>query len=108
MRLMDWNIEHMNSWWASGNDDPPVMLQSFPGSAIAPAITDVPALAARVGNVINAVDPDLMTIQEGAGTPEMNDFFNRFVNGDNWQVLRGSGGGQALVVAARLDGDVSA
>ncbi len=107
MRIMDWNIEHMNSWWEGGVADPAVMLPSFDGNNFSPAITDVPALAQRVGNVINAVDPDVVTIQEGAGIPEMNDFFNRFVNGDDWHVLRGSGGRQALVVAARLDRDIS-
>jgi endonuclease/exonuclease/phosphatase family metal-dependent hydrolase len=107
MRLMDWNIEHMNSWWQGGSAVPAVMRASYAGSSFAPAISDVQALAQRVGNVINAVDPDVITIQEGPGVPEMNDFFTRFVNG-NWQVLRGEGGAQALVVAARLDRDVSA
>jgi len=107
MRVMDWNIEHMNSWWESGSSDPAVMRQAFSGNNFSPPITDVPGLAERVGNVINAVDPDLITIQEGAGAPEMKDFFNRFVSGD-WHVLRGSGGAQALVVAARLDRDVTA
>ena len=108
MRLMNWNIEHMNSWWEGGSADPPVMRQSFSGNNFSPPISDVPALAERVGNVINAVDSDLVTIQEGAGIPETNDFFDRFVNGDNWQVLRGSGGAQALVTVARLDRDLSA
>lgn len=108
MRLMNWNIEHMNSWWEGGDADPPVMRQSFDGNNFSPPITDVPALAERVGNVISAVDPDVITIQEGAGIPEMKDFFNRFVEGDDWQVLRGTGGAQALVVAARLDRDVTA
>ena len=107
MRLMNWNIEHMNSWWEPGDSDPAVMRQNFGGNNFSPSVSDVPALAARVGSVINAVDPDLMTIQEGAGVPEMNDFFDRFVNGD-WQLLRGAGGGQALVVAARQGGAVSA
>lgn len=107
MRLMNWNIEHMNSWWEGGDADPAVMRQSFSGNSFSPAISDVPGLAQRVGNVINAVDPDLITIQEGAGNPELKDFFNRFVNAD-WEFLRGSGGGQSLVIAARLDRDVSA
>ena len=64
MRLMNWNIEHMNSWWEGGNADPPVMRQSFGGNNFSPAITDVPALAERAGNVISAVDPDVITIQE--------------------------------------------
>lgn len=107
MRVMDWNIEHMNSWWQPGDADPPVMRQSFKGNIFSPPITDVPNLAARAANVINSVDPDLIAIQEGAGMPEMRDFFHRLVNGD-WRILRGSGGGQALVVAARLDRGVSA
>ena len=108
MRLMNWNIEHMNSWWEGGDADPPNLRQSFGGNNFSPAITNVPELAARVGQVISDVDPDVITIQEGAGIPEMNDFFSRFVDGDTWHVLRGAGGGQALVVAARLDRDVTA
>jgi hypothetical protein len=107
MRLMDWNIEHMNSWWEGGSADPAIMRPSFAGNNFSPPITDVPGLAQRVGNVINAVDPDLITIQEGPGIPELDDFFDRFVNGDDWQVLRGSGGGQALVVAARSERGVT-
>ena len=37
MRLMSWNIEHMNSWWEGGNADPPVMCQSFGGNSFSPA-----------------------------------------------------------------------
>ena len=107
MRIMNWNIEHMNSWWEAGRADPPTMRTTFGGNNFSPPITDVPALAERVGNVINAVNPDLVTIQEGAGMPEMRAFFSQFVDAD-WQILRGSGGGQALVVAARLDRDISA
>lgn len=106
MRIMNWNIEHMNSWWEGGSADPPVMRQTFAGNSFSPAITDVPALASRVGNVISAVDPDIVTIQEGAGMPELKHFFADFVNGDDWHILRGSGGAQALAVAARLDRDV--
>ena len=107
MRVMNWNIEHMNSWWEGGNADPPVMRESFSGSNFSPAVGDIPDLAQRVGNVISAVDPDVVTIQEGAGIPEMKDFFNRFVEGDSWQIQRGAGGAQALVVAARTDRHVS-
>lgn len=107
MRIMDWNIEHMNSWWESGNVDPPVMRQSFGGNRFSPPISDVPNLANRAAEVINAVDPDLIAIQEGAGMPELRDFFGRLVEGD-WHILRGSGGAQALVMAARFDRAISA
>ncbi|MFQ5527588.1 MAG: hypothetical protein ACE5GX_15170 [Thermoanaerobaculia bacterium] len=102
MIVMNWNIEHMNSWWEGGSADPPTMRTTFGGNSFSPAITDVQGLATRVGNVINAVGPDVVTIQEGAGMPEMVDFFDRFVDGDDWSIQRGSGGGQALVVAARV------
>lgn len=108
MRLMNWNIEHMNSWWEAGDADPAVMRPAFAGNNFSPAITDVQALATRVGQVITAVDPDVITMQEAAGEPEMKDFFTRFVGGPNWEIVRGAGGGQALVVAARLDRDVTA
>jgi hypothetical protein len=106
MRIMNWNIEHMNSWWHGGANDPAIMLDSFTGNNFSPPITDVPALAKRVGNVINSVDPDVVTIQEGAGEPEMKDFFNRFVNSE-WKILRGAGKGQSLIIAARLDRSVT-
>lgn len=100
MRLMNWNIEHMNSWWEGGDQDPAVMRPSFAGGAFSPAISDVPALAARVGQVIRAVDPDVIAIQEGPGLPEIRHFLSDFADG-TWQVLRGQGGAQALLVAVR-------
>lgn len=100
MRLMNWNIEHMNSWWEGGAQVPPVMRPSFNGSSFSPAISDVPALAGRAAEVIRQVDPDMIAIQEGPGTPEMQQFLTDFVGG-TWQVLRGAGGAQALLVAAR-------
>lgn len=92
----------MNSWWKGGNNNPSIMHDAFAGNNFSPAIENVPALATRVGNVINNVNPDVVTIQEGGGLYDMQDFFNRFVNGD-WSVLRGSGGGQALITAAKMD-----
>ncbi len=103
MRLMNWNIEHMNSWWEAGNQRPAVMRPTFAGNDFSPPVTDVQGLATRVGAVINAIDPDIISIQEGAGLPEMEDFFDRFVGEDNWKILRGAGGGQALVCAANMD-----
>ncbi|MCD7059917.1 endonuclease/exonuclease/phosphatase family protein [Pelagibacterium xiamenense] len=102
MRLMNWNIEHMNSWWEGGSANPPVMRNTFAGNTFSPAITDVPALATRVGAVIQAVDPDVIAIQEGPGVPEMQHFLTTFVGG-TWQVLRGAGGAQALLVVVRQD-----
>ena len=47
MRVVDWNIEHMNSWIVP-NSDPtsPALRASFPGSRFGGGpIDDVPALA---------------------------------------------------------------
>jgi hypothetical protein len=106
MRIMNWNIEHMNSWWTS--DAPPQLRDSYDGSLISPAIANVPDLAARVANVIRGVDPDVITIQEGAGAAELDQFFNTMVDDTGtrpWQ-LRVGKGAQALAVAARLDRNV--
>ena len=103
MRLMNWNIEHMNSWWTS--DDPPQVRPSFDGRGIPPPITDVPDLLDRVANVIRSVDPDIVTIQEGAGSAELDQFFNQHVDDTGagvWTIVSG-GTSQALAVAARTD-----
>jgi len=103
MRIMNWNIEHMNSWWEGGNNNPPVLRATFGGNNFSPGITDVPALAQRVGQVISDTNPDILTIQEGPGELEMEQFLDQFVDGDSWTIRRGSGGAQALLIAARLD-----
>lgn len=100
MRLMNWNIEHMNSWWEGGTQEPPVMRSSFAGSSVSPAIAKVPELASRVAEVIKAIDPDIIAIQEGPGFPEIRHFLMEFVGG-KWRVLRGQGGAQALLSVAR-------
>jgi hypothetical protein len=100
MRLMNWNIEHMNSWWEGGNQSPPVMRQSYQGSSFSPAIANVPELARRAAQVIKDVDPDLIALQEGPGLPEIQHFLTELVGGA-WQILRGQGGAQALLVAVR-------
>lgn len=103
---MDWNIEHMNSWWTGGRN--PVLRDTFQGNNFSPSIDDVPALARRCAEVIRAVDPDVVTLQEAAGLPELHQFFDEFVGGGPWSIARGSGGGQALAVAARTDRSVTA
>jgi hypothetical protein len=62
----------------------------------------VPALAARAAQVVRDVDPDIIAIQEGPGLPEMEQFLGDMVGGP-WEIRRGPGGAQALLVAARTD-----
>ena len=115
MRIVDWNIEHMNSWFVANDDEwSPALRRSYsPGrnSRGGGAIGDVPALAKRAAAVLGKLDPDLICIQEGAGEEEVTLFLDRYLSlpgSKAWQVLGGSGGRQKLVVAARLDRDIKA
>ena len=113
MRVVDWNLEHMNSWFVP-NSEPssPALRATFPGGGFGGGrIADVPALAQRAANVLSGLDPDLICIQEGASDEEVALFLNQFLplpGGDTWTVLAGSGGAQKLIVAARTDRDISA
>jgi endonuclease/exonuclease/phosphatase family metal-dependent hydrolase len=113
MRIVDWNIEHMNSWFVPNNDpSSPAMRASFPGGGFGGGrIDNVPALAQRAANVLSGLDPDVICIQEGAGENEVTLFLDQFLpipNRGAWTVLGGAGGAQKLIVAARTDRDVTA
>lgn len=108
MRIVDWNIEHMNHWFVPGSDSrSPSLRQSYKGRRNGTSIDDVPALARRAAGVLNALDPDLICIQEGAGANEVSLFLERYLplpgSENEWRVFGGAGGAQKLIVAARLD-----
>jgi endonuclease/exonuclease/phosphatase family metal-dependent hydrolase len=102
MLLMDWNIEWMNNWFEGGSQ---VAWRTAHGS-----IADVQGLALRVANVIDAVDPDVLTIQEGpSDIREMMLFVNGFLtdaNGDprfqSFQAV--DGGAQKMYVLVKMGG----
>ncbi len=80
MRLMDWNIEWMNNWFV-GNGQV-AWRQQHSG------IASVAGLARRVANVITAIDPDVLTLQEGPSDPrEMDLFVNGFLSDASGQPL---------------------
>ena len=111
MRIVDWNIEHMNSWFLPNtNPNSPSLRKSFAGSTFAGGkIGNVRGLARRAAMVLRVLDPDLICIQEGAGEEEVALFLDQFLpigSGKTWTVL-GSGGAQKLIVAVRTDRDVS-
>jgi hypothetical protein len=66
MRIVDWNIEHMNSWFVPNSDpNSPNVRASFPGGGFGGGrIDNVQALAQRAANVLSALDPDVICIQE--------------------------------------------
>ncbi len=72
LRIMDWNIEWMNNWFVGGNEV--AWRDTHAG------IPDVQALAQRVADVIDGLDPDVLTIQEGpSDRREMELFANGFL-----------------------------
>ena len=111
MRIVDWNIEHMNSWFVPGTDpNSPSLRRSYKparGSSYhGGEIADVPALAQRAADVLKELDPDLVCIQEGASEDEVSLFLDEHLalkGSARWKVIGGDGAPQQLVVAARLD-----
>jgi exonuclease III len=59
MRVVNWNIEWMNDWFVGGGSV--AFRQHNPRTGI----TDVAGLCRRVASVINNLDPDVLTIEEG-------------------------------------------
>ena len=101
MRLMNWNIEWMNNWFVGNGQI--AWRQAHTG------IADVQALAQRVANVILAIDPDVLTIQEGPSDPrEMELFVNGFLVNQNGQrlfeVFGGLDGGSQKIYALVKNG----
>lgn len=101
MRLMNWNIEWMNNWFV-GNGHV-AWRESHSG------IANVGDLAQRVANVILAIDPDVLTIQEGPSDPrEMELFVNAFLKIQDgqqiFQVFGGIDGGAQKIYALVKNG----
>lgn len=104
MKIMDWNVEWMNRWF-SGNHNPQWGSNSLGAS-------DARIVAQRVANVILAVDPDILCIQEGpSAVQEMNLFIKDFLSENGaplYDVLIGkAGGAQKLFVLKKIGGAVA-
>ncbi len=59
MRIVNWNIEWMNDWFVGGGQV--AFRQSLPRTGI----TDVDDLCRRTAGVVEALNPDVLTIEEG-------------------------------------------
>lgn len=104
MKIMNWNIEWMNRWF-SGNHTPAWGSKSLDAA-------DARRVAQRVANVITAIDPDILCIQEGPSAfQEMNLFISEVLSGSGgprFEVLMGkAGGAQKLYVLRKIDGAVA-
>lgn len=104
VKLVNWNIEWMNDWFVPISAGPPAWRDSNPGRGIA----DVPALAARVARVVEAVRPDILTVQEGPSrVGEMQLFVDDHLGGA-FEVIGPSGSGsQRLYALVRKGGAVA-
>ncbi len=105
MKIVNWNIEWMNDWFTPISAGPPGWRASNPGRGI----SDVRALAERVAQVIRALAPDVVAIQEGPSRAgEMQLFVNDHLDGA-FDILGPTGRGtQRLFVLVKKGGRVEA
>eukprot|EP00730_Choanoeca_flexa_P000704 TRINITY_DN10304_c0_g1_i2.p1 TRINITY_DN10304_c0_g1~~TRINITY_DN10304_c0_g1_i2.p1 ORF type:complete len:677 (+),score=132.20 TRINITY_DN10304_c0_g1_i2:1123-3153(+) len=81
IRYASWNIEWFGSFFKSDTE--------FHTSVPSQGIEDANNVLERIGCVITALDPDLLAIQEGPGTPaQMELFVERYLD-NQYQVLGG-------------------
>ncbi|NRB00954.1 MAG: endonuclease/exonuclease/phosphatase family protein [Rhodobacteraceae bacterium] len=87
LKVTTFNIEWMVSFFdGDWNQWDGTIVDTFPGKSLGSihleAIPDVPALCTRIANVITAVDPDILAVQEGPPREEqMQLFVDTFLGG---------------------------
>lgn len=103
VKLLNWNIEWMNNWFVPISEGAPAW------RAADPALTaeGSPSAAARAAQVINALAPDAIAIQEGPSRDgEMRLFVDAFLSGA-WDIIGPSGiGAQKLYLLVRRGGRI--
>ena len=71
MRIVNWNIEWMNNWFVGKGE---IAFRTHnPGQGI----TDVADLCRRVAGVVNRLDPDVLTIEEGPSDKREMELFSK-------------------------------
>jgi endonuclease/exonuclease/phosphatase family metal-dependent hydrolase len=63
LKLVSWNCEWMNSWFAAGDGPPAFRLPTFP--TVEGEINDTVTTASRAAGLIRDLDPDVLALQEG-------------------------------------------
>ncbi|KMK68425.1 endonuclease/exonuclease/phosphatase family protein [Puniceibacterium sp. IMCC21224] len=99
MKIVNWNIEWMNRWF-TGNATPEWGSRDL-------SADEARETAGRVARVIRALDPDLLTLQEGPSAREEMALFLDLVasdGGPQFEVLMGSDGGAQKLYALRKIG----
>ncbi|MBF9031243.1 endonuclease [Rhodobacterales bacterium HKCCE3408] len=105
MQIVNWNIEWMNNWF-SGNENPAWGSGSLTAD-------EARTCAGRASRVIEALQPDLLCLQEGpSATQEMDLFLTEFLSDagqPRYEAIVGAdGGAQKLYVLRRRDGAFTA
>jgi exonuclease III len=104
MRIMNWNIEWMNDWFEGGGN------VAFRAQNLRAGITDVADLCTRVASVVEALDPDILTVEEGpSDVREMELFVQSFLADPQGQarfeIFGGTdGASQKLYALAKVGG----
>ena len=104
MRILNWNIEWMNDWFV-GNGE-----VAFRTILQRTGITDVDALCRRVASVIDDLDPDVLTIQEGpSDIEEMKLFADKYLVDEEemprFAIFGGlDGGAQKIYILVKING----
>lgn len=104
MRILNWNIEWMNRWFVGNRE------VAFRESHEPSGIRDVAALCRRVASVIDALDPDVLTLQEGpSDRAEMLLFSDQYLlgadNSPRFEIFGGiDGGAQKIYILVKKDG----
>ena len=83
LRIANWNIEWMNHWFAGDDGGAPRMKPS----AEIRGVSDIDALATRVANVVEALNADIVTVQEGPSRRSEMALFVRDFLADGFEIV---------------------
>lgn len=109
LKLCTYNLEWMTSFFGARRDADwlaaPVIPDSFPGKSaggikLSP-INDIPGLCRRIAAGIEAVDPDVLFVEEGPPLEEQMKLFVKTFLGDEYTVYRSNRADQAVHALVR-------
>jgi hypothetical protein len=109
LKVCTYNLEWMTSFFGARRDADwladPVIPDSFPGKSaggikLSP-IADIPGLCRRIAAGIEAVDPDVLFVEEGSPLEEQMKLFVKTFLGDDYAVYRSNRADQAVHALVR-------
>jgi len=90
IKVANWNIEWMNRWFTEDGAGAPQLRRPEEVSGV----TDLEDLCRRVAAVIDTIDPDVLTVQEGPSRKSEMGLFVRTFLGDRFEIFGPAGKGQ--------------